>query len=140
VLDLRAAPLEGRTLARALAELVVSDPLARTLPVTFELTGDDRPLPVHIETGLFRIAQEALANIARHAEAQTVRVHLSLLPGEVSLVVEDDGKGFDPEQIPQGRFGLIGLNERASLLGGSLHLESCPGLGAKLVVTVPLQR
>jgi two-component system NarL family sensor kinase len=139
VLDLRAAPLEGRTLATALAELAATDPLAQTTSVTFRLTGDDRPLPVHIEVGLFRIAQEAFANITRHAEAKTALVHLSILPGEVSLVVEDDGKGFLPDQIPEGRFGLIGLTERANLLGGSLHLESCPGEGAKIVVTVPLQ-
>ena len=135
VLDLRAAPLEGRTLAQALTQLVAQQ---KPTPVAFTLRGDDRPLPVHVEAGLYRIAQEALTNVMRHAAAQQVRLELELRPTRVMLLVEDDGQGFDLAQIERGRFGLVGLNERVHLLGGELHLESSPGVGTKIQVVVPL--
>lgn len=133
VLDLRAAPLEGRTLAQALAELADEHP-----QVLLEVTGGGRPLPARIEAGLYRIAQEALGNALRHAEAQEVTVSLVITPAEIRLAVEDDGQGFDPNQVAAGRFGLVGLNERAKLLGGRLRLDSYPGVGTRLEVVVPL--
>ncbi len=138
VLDLRAAPLEGRTLSAALETLAKTGPLAKQLQVDFNLTGDDRPLPLHIEAGLFRIAQEALANVARHAQAGRLMMDLTIMPDAVRLTIEDDGQGFDPAAIPQGHYGLVGVNERARLMGGDLHLESCPGVGTKMIVTAPL--
>ena len=137
VLDLRAAPLEGRTLAEALAAFAAQQ---QSLRVDFETAGDARPLPVHLEAGLYRIAQEALGNAARHAEARRVRLRLTTLPDRVQLVVEDDGKGFDPSQVQQGRYGLIGLNERARLLGGRLELQSSRGEGTRIEVVIPLER
>ena len=65
------------------------------------------------------MAQEALNNIAQHADAQKVLIELTSTPQYVQLVVEDDGRGFDPENVQKDRYGLIGLNERAHLLGGS---------------------
>jgi two-component system NarL family sensor kinase len=141
VLDLRAAPLEGRTLAEALAALAAQQERAqRHLHVRFDAIGKDRPLPVHIEAGIYRIAQEALTNAARHAEARHAALHLTTLPDRVQLVIEDDGHGFDPTQIPKGRYGLIGLNERVKLLGGRLQLQSSPGAGTRIEVIVPLDR
>lgn len=137
VLDLRAAPLEGRSLDRAL-EMLARSWTDRGLKVMTELTGSSNPLPVRIESGLYRIAQEALTNIHLHAHAQHVRLALSILPDQVTLMIHDDGQGFDPEQIPPGHFGLIGLNERARLMGGAFTLESTPGGGTKIVVQVPL--
>jgi two-component system NarL family sensor kinase len=61
-------------------------------------------------------------------------------PDQVQLDIEDDGRGFDPAQTPPNRYGLIGLNERARLLGGSLHLDSAPGAGTRLAVVIPLGR
>jgi two-component system NarL family sensor kinase len=138
VMDLRAAPLEGRTLARALAELAESESGQGETVVRFEVTGGGRPLSARIETGLYRIAQEALGNALRHAGAKKVKLSLVVTPAEIKLVVEDDGRGFDPEQVTAGRFGLVGLNERAKLLGGRLRLESFPGAGTRLEVVVPL--
>jgi two-component system NarL family sensor kinase len=138
VLDLRAAPLEGRTLRTALAELAQSSTRPGQLRVRFKFSGDERPLPVHVEIGLYRIAQEALANVARHAQARHATILLTVLPDHTTLAVHDDGQGFDPDQIPPGRYGLIGLNERARLLGGELRLESQPGHGVRLEVGVPL--
>jgi len=92
-----------------------------------------------VESGLYRIAQEALTNIQRHAEAHSARLELIATPEQVSLVVVDDGRGFDPDQIPRGRYGLLGLRERVKLLGGSLHLRSEPGAGTSLTVIIPLE-
>lgn len=138
VLDLRAAPLQGRTLAQAIAHLIQESALGPEADCDFVLVGDDRPLPVHLEVGLYRMAQEALNNIQRHAGACHVRLTLTLTPASVSLAIEDNGQGFDPAEIPEGRFGLVGLNERARLLGGELRLESSPGEGTAITVCVPL--
>jgi two-component system NarL family sensor kinase len=139
VLDLRAAPLEGRTLAEALSVLANDWSAKWNLPVQCDVTGGNRPLPVRIEAGLYRIAQEALTNVVRHAEARRLTIALTVLPEQATLTIEDDGRGFEPAQIPKGRFGLIGLNERARLLGGHLKVQSSPGKGARLKVTVPLE-
>jgi two-component system NarL family sensor kinase len=138
VLDLRAAPLEGRRLAEALEALAGSIRSKEGIQVLFFSTGANQPLPVRIEVGLFRMAQEALANVVRHARARLASVRLTVLPERVVLVIEDDGIGFDPAQILPGHFGLTGLNERAKLLGGSLKVHSSPGKGTKIEVNLPL--
>ena len=109
------------------------------LETEFELIGGDRPLPVRIEAGLYRMAQEALTNVVRHAKASHVCVHFTTMPDQVELSVEDDGQGFDTEALAKGRFGLVGLNERARLLGGTLEVCSVPGEGTELKITVPLE-
>lgn len=139
VLDLRAAPLEGHTLAQALKALAQEAAAQDDLDVDFELVGGERPLPVRIEAGLYRIAQEALANVVQHAAAQHVTLSLTILPDQAALVVKDDGHGFDPERTRRDRFGLIGLNERARLLGGTLQLHSSPGAGTRIEISVPLR-
>ncbi|HSM55989.1 MAG TPA: GAF domain-containing sensor histidine kinase [Candidatus Sulfomarinibacteraceae bacterium] len=137
VLDLRAAPLEGRTLAEALSAL--GDELAerKGVAVSFSATGGSRPLPVRVEAGLYRMAQEALNNVVQHADAQRVTMLLVNTPQEVRLTVEDDGRGFDADQVPGERYGLVGLNERARLLGGRLHLQTSPGEGTRVEVSIP---
>jgi two-component system NarL family sensor kinase len=136
VMDLRAAPLEGRNLTEALSALVEEWSTKHNLPANFAVTGGSHPLPVRIEVGLYRIAQEALTNIAQHAQAEHVNLQLVMTPNQTRLVIEDDGQGFDPAQVPQGHFGLIGLNERNKLLGGTLRLESSPGAGTRLEVII----
>lgn len=132
VLDLRAAPLEGRTLADALRELVVAEPLAH-----LDVEGADRSLPARVEVGLFRIAQELLSNVSHHANANTVQVRLYANTENVTLTVEDDGTGFDPEARAADRFGLTGINERVRLMGGTLSIDSTPGAGTRVRVEVP---
>lgn len=138
VLDLRAAPLEGHSLAQALTSLAESWNTRGVFRASSEITGGNQPLPVRIETGLYRIAQEALTNAARHAAAHRVYLKLVITPERVQLSIEDDGRGFSPENVPEGRYGLIGLNERAKLLGGSLQIHTSPGKGTKLEVVTPL--
>ncbi len=137
VLDLRAAPLEGRSLAKALAALINEWKTKSKLKIKFESTGE-RPLPARLEVGLYRIAQEALTNVARHAQARRVDVRLITTPAFVQLAIDDDGRGFDPAHIPADHHGLIGMQERARLLGGTLELHSQPARGTRVQVTVPL--
>jgi two-component system NarL family sensor kinase len=140
VLDLRAAPLEGRSLIQALSDLAEDWNAAHPASLLSLDTGAGRrPLPVRIETGLYRIAQEALNNIARHAQAGRVNVQIITSAEQAALVIQDDGLGFDPTQVPPGRFGLVGLSERAKLLGGALELQSEPGQGTRLEVRIPLE-
>ncbi|MFQ5795982.1 MAG: histidine kinase [Candidatus Bipolaricaulia bacterium] len=138
VLDLRAAPLEGRTLAEALSSLAEEWITKGNLQLRFEVVGGNRSLPTRIEMGLYRIAQEALTNVVRHAHANHVTVQLVATPDQIKLKVEDDGRGFDSSRIPKDRYGLMGLNERAKLLGGTLKLKSSPDAGTCLEVIVPL--
>lgn len=138
VLDLRAAPLEGRSLAAALADL--ADEAARQggPHVEFVATGPADGLPARVSLGLYRIAQEALANALRHAAAANLRLHLEVGAATAVVCVEDDGRGFDPAAVPAGHFGLVGMRERARLLGGRLDLDTAPGRGARLRAEVPL--
>ena len=104
---------------------------------------DSSRLPSAVETALYRITQEALTNIARHAAAKTVRIALMRQPLGVRLIVEDDGCGFDVEttlrtSTTSGHLGLFGMCERAMLLGGSVTIESKRGKGTTVCVQVPL--
>lgn len=139
VQDLRAAPLEGRTLPEALASLASSWSRQQGIPVACETVGERGPLPAPVETGVYRIAQETLTNIATHAQAKRVTLRLETTPHAVRLTIEDDGLGFDAATIPPGRYGIVGMNERAKLLGGCLELSSCPGEGTRIAVTIPLE-
>jgi signal transduction histidine kinase len=88
---------------------------------------------------LYRICQESLANVVRHAAARHVDVRLVATPEQVRLVVEDDGQGFDASDMPGERHGLVGMNERARMLGGSLEIRSSPGAGTRVEAIVPLE-
>ncbi|MGI8552374.1 MAG: histidine kinase [Dehalococcoidia bacterium] len=144
VLDLRAAPLEGLTLGQALRRLVERFDREQRLRTTISIQGSDRPLSPRIEVGVFRVAQEALTNAARHAGAHLVCLTLALGDGvtaaeRLSLIVDDDGVGFDPTQPVSSHFGLLGMRERARLLGGSLAIASAPGAGTSIVLDLPAE-
>jgi PAS domain S-box-containing protein len=93
-------------------------------------------LPSEVETTLYRIAQEALNNVAKHASAQHVEIILERRADAVLLIVEDDGLGFEPAAISGGGFGLVGMRERAALVGASLEIESAPGQGTTVLVRI----
>ena len=138
VLDLRAAPLEGRTLAEALRLLAQETAAKQALLIDFQAVGGNQPLPLAIEAGLYRVVQEALTNIYTHSQATQVLIHLRCTPASVELTIQDNGCGFEPEQVTQNRYGLTGMNERLRLLGGNLQIESATGAGTKIIVAVPL--
>ena len=138
VLDLRAAPLEGRTLAEAITQLIQEVTVKTALTINFQAVGAQQPLPVALEAGLYRVAQEALANIVSHAHATSADLHLLVTLETIQLTIQDNGCGFAPEAVTPNRYGLTGMNERVRLLGGQLEIQSALGAGAKVVVTVPL--
>jgi signal transduction histidine kinase len=84
------------------------------------------------------VVQEALTNVIKHADAAHVSVLLSPGDRDLTLLVEDDGAGFEPAQVPSERLGLVGMRERVALVNGTLTVESAPGGGTTLRVTVPL--
>ena len=95
-----------------------------------------------METNLYRITQEALNNIAKHGEAKNVNVVIERRKDEIVLIIEDDGRGFEPTGMELGResgsgLGLLGMSERAAIVGGTLEIESAPGTGTTIFVRVP---
>jgi two-component system, NarL family, sensor kinase len=142
VLELRAAPLEGRSLPEALERLAAEASAGAGAPsIAVRIEGaasGEGGLTAAVEVGLYRIAQQAVTNLARHAEARHALVRLIHEPDRLRLRIEDDGDGFDPSAVPPGRFGLVGMSERARLLGGTLTVESAPGAGTAIDVTVPV--
>ena len=110
--------------------------------VKFELGEFEQRLAPDIETALYRVLQEALTNIARHAQATHVHLRLHATPSEVVAYVEDDGVGFDVASIMDhehqyGGAGLLGMRERITLLGGALTFVSEPGAGTQLYIAIP---
>lgn len=120
----------ARTLARKVGE-------QGGVAVDFTVDGAVEPLPTELSTALYRILQEALTNVQKHAEATEVTVLLRGTAGSVRLEVNDNGKGFDTAAIPAGHFGVLTLRERASELGGTAQLDSRPGAGTRLLVELP---
>lgn len=140
VLDLRAAPLEGRPLSGALEELVERWRAETGIAARYKTVNKGHPLPKGVEALLYRLCQEALNNIASHAAASRVEVRLVIVPDHVRLSVEDDGRGFDPGAVSADRHGIVGMKERAAALGGSLEIRSEPGAGTGVEAVVPLER
>ncbi|MGW0481948.1 sensor histidine kinase [Nonomuraea sp. NPDC003214] len=137
---MRPAPLEEARLAAALEDVAASWSRASGVPAPVEVTGEARPLHAEVEATLLRVAQEALANVARHARAGRVAVTLSYMEDVVVLDVRDDGAGFDPgavEPSAAGGFGLIGMRQRVARLAGEFAVESAPGQGTGISATVP---
>jgi two-component system NarL family sensor kinase len=140
VLDLRAAPLEGRPLSEALKTLVDRWEAETGINARYGAVNGSRPLPPSVEAALYRICQEALTNVARHAEAGRSTVQLVATPDRVRLVVEDDGRGFDASEVSEDSHGIVGMRERAEMLGGSLQVRSEPGAGTHIEATVPVEK
>lgn len=107
------------------------------LPVQMEVEGDERKVSLAVGSSLYRIAQEALANVYRHAEASTIDISLAFYDDSVSLEVRDDGHGFSVDEgLASGR-GLRNIRQRADELGGNVKITSAPGQGASVRVTLP---
>lgn len=159
---LRPEPLETARLSEALAEVARRWSALNGIPVQFTTTGTERPIQPQAEFALLRAAQEALANVAKHARATRVGLTVSYMKNEVALDVRDDGAGFDPALLgdpglasagPDGTsggnghggrpdrdgcgFGLIAMRQRIEAVSGTLHIESEPGGGTAISACVP---
>jgi signal transduction histidine kinase len=137
-MDLRPVALDHLGLVAAL-EQFAKNLNSERLFVQFKAVGiGEERLPKDLETSLYRIVQEALANVIRHAQACNVGILLSRDKDTVRLFVEDDGIGFDPDRTQVStRLGLVGMRERAEMFGGKLTIESYPGEGTSIIVEVP---
>lgn len=137
--DLRPASLDHLGLEAALRQYSRSAAANLGLVVHFKARGlAGGRLPAAVETALYRVVQEAMVNVARHARATRVDVMVQRRGDRVLVMVEDDGIGFELDQVQRGdHFGFLGLRERAEALGGTLTVESSPGAGTTVVVEVP---
>ncbi|HWI50571.1 MAG TPA: sensor histidine kinase [Symbiobacteriaceae bacterium] len=140
--DLRPSALDDLGLVPALRWFVNQRVVPRGLQVEFHAAGMEGRLPEELETALFRIVQEAVTNTVKHAKAKRVSITLLREPGLIRAEVQDDGRGFHPvhivskDQKDRG-LGLFGMQERAALVGGAVQVESAPGRGTTVKVTVP---
>jgi signal transduction histidine kinase len=133
---LRPEPLEGCRLSEALAGVAERWSAINGIRAQVTITGTARPIDADAEFALLRAAQEALANVARHAHATRVGLTISYMENEVALDVRDDGVGFDPTGLGHG-FGLVAMRQRIERLSGSLQVESEPGGGTAVSACVP---
>jgi signal transduction histidine kinase len=143
IADLRPPQLDDLGLVAALQWYVQSFEKRYAIPVSFVIDGKPRRLPSEYETVLFRITQEALTNVSKHAKASRVIVSLDIFPFQICLSIEDDGCGFDltavfSEDAEQTAWGLLGIKERAALLGADHEIYAAPGKGTYIRVSVPL--
>jgi signal transduction histidine kinase len=137
--QLRPKALDDFGLVPALERLVQTFSESTEIRVALEAQLGNQRLPSEVETTLYRIVQEALTNVVKHAEAANVSILLVRKKGSATVVIEDDGQGFDPQTTREGGLGLAGMRERAELHEGRFRVESAPGgKGTTLVVEVPL--
>jgi len=139
--ELRPSALDDFGLVAALERLTESFAQQTGIAVDFQTALADERLPAEVETALYRIVQESLTNVVKHARARHVSILLARRDGAVKALVEDDGQGFDSSRglgVDQG-FGLVGMRERLALLGGRLEVESGPAAGTTIAAEVPVQ-
>jgi two-component system, NarL family, sensor histidine kinase DevS len=137
--ELRPKALDDFGLVPALERLAETFAEQTSVDVHLEAALGDSRLPGEAETALYRIVQEALTNVVKHANARTVSVVLTRKGEGVVVVIEDDGRGFDPSADHAEGLGLLGMRERIALVGGRLSVESAPDRGTTVAVEVPLR-
>ncbi|HKO32959.1 MAG TPA: GAF domain-containing protein [Candidatus Limnocylindria bacterium] len=137
IFELRPQGLETDGLAQALRNHGAAVQGRTGLAVSVEVESEER-LPLDIEEAFYRVAQEALHNVVKHANANSARIELRRTGRKVRLTVEDDGIGFDPAEIARGHLGLIGMQQRAERIGADLEVGHRPGNGTRVRMTLPL--
>jgi signal transduction histidine kinase len=136
--ELRPAVLDDFGLEPALERLTDAFAEQTGLRVDFHSALGETRLPGEVETTLYRVVQESLTNIVKHANANSVSVSLARREAGVAAVIEDDGAGFDQRSVRKDGVGLLGMRERLALLDGRLEIESRPGAGTTIVAEVPV--
>ena len=155
IFDMRPMALDDLGLTAALNQLIGRIASRGTLAIDFSVDGKVYELPKHVEIAIFRIVQESLNNVVNHAETDKVRVRLLFSPNALSVLIEDNGKGFNPEErekkeahladgdgadgepAEEARFGLLGMRERAKIIGAELNITSAAGEGTRVHLRVP---
>ena len=137
--DLRPAMLDSLGLAAALEHHVAQFAQRTGVPCNLRMNREEFDLAGNLATAVFRIVQEALTNIARHAQARTAEVEIEETTDGIRLSIRDDGRGF-VASAPTHRFGLLGMRERIAILGGALEIDSAPGQGTRLAGWLPFPK
>jgi signal transduction histidine kinase len=137
--ELRPSALDDFGLVPAIERLAETFGGQTQIDVELESSLGDARLSPEVETTIYRIVQEALSNVVKHAGATRISILLTKRDGAVVAVIEDDGRGFDPAAVDDEGLGLVGMRERVGLVGGRLRIESAGGAGATLVAEVPLR-
>lgn len=145
IFDMRPMSLDDLGLVPALRQLVSKLEERKILKTDFQVNGKERALEKHVEVTLFRIIQEGLNNIHRHAGVSEGRLRLLFSQNDLSILISDEGRGFDMEEIEEmrrtgtgnGHFGILGMEERAKLIGAALNVISVQGEGTKIHVKLP---
>jgi signal transduction histidine kinase len=135
--ELRPPVLDRMGLPAAIEKLAREVEDNSNLAVEVEITGMDRPVDWLVSTALYRIVQEALTNVTRHAQASLVSIDLHTDDGNIALTIRDDGKGIDTKDNKREALGIIGMRERAHLVGGNFSIEGAPGKGTLITVRIP---
>lgn len=135
--ELRPPALEGKGLVEALRDYVKSWSVSACIPATYKVISDNS-LPYEVERTLYRVAQEALSNVARHSRASAVIVNLIFDENQVILLIEDNGIGFDFAEKQASGFGLVSMLDRLKEVGGNLEIRTGGHTGTQLTASVPL--
>ena len=136
--ELRPTALDDFGLVPALERLAGTFEERSGIRTAVESSLSEERLPPEAETALYRVVQEALTNVVKHAGAETVSIVVARRGAGVSAVIEDDGRGFEAGEVRDDALGIVGMRERLALLGGTLAVESTPGVGTALVAYVPV--
>jgi two-component system sensor histidine kinase DegS len=139
IYQLRANVSEELDLVTVAADYLVRWAERTGIRVVWTPATDDR-LPYRVEQELWRILQEAIANVERHSAANQVLVAWEVQRESARLVISDDGRGFDPDRVGGDHYGLVGMQERADAIGARLRVDSRPGSGTRVIVDVELSR
>jgi signal transduction histidine kinase len=134
--ELRSDPVQNMGLQGALREMLSALEARSGLVARMDVSGQESDLTLEEAGALYRIAEEALLNVERHARAEHVALALEQSRVLVRLSVVDDGRGFDPRQVPADRYGLMGMHERAAIIGGTLEVTSAPDQGTTVRCTL----
>ncbi|HEX4951391.1 MAG TPA: ATP-binding protein, partial [Blastocatellia bacterium] len=130
--------LDRLGLTKALTAMIRKVSAAAQLDIASSIDNLDGRLSPAAEINLYRIVQEGLNNIVKHAAATEASVQVRCLPPNLQVVIQDNGRGFVRAEVPPSGFGLTGLSERALLLHGTLQIASAPGQGTRITLTMPL--
>jgi two-component system sensor histidine kinase DegS len=139
VSELQPPNVDNLHLAEALQHLVHHEETQRRLDIQLTHSLTIETVDPLLQSTVIRIVQEALNNVAWHAKTKKASVDVEQRGKAIRVVIADDGAGFDPRQVPPGRFGLAGIRERARLLGGKASIRSRPGKGTRVSVELPME-
>lgn len=143
IFDLRPMALDDLGLVPAIKRYLADYAQKYEMEIDFLFFGEERRLDLAREVAVFRLIQEAITNVRKHSGTNRAQVKLGIAPEKVTVVVKDEGCGFDVDAVRQGKresFGLLGMQERVGLFGGSFKVKSAPGQGTQVMIEVPLEK